>query len=44
MSEAVYGILIPFLGTSLGSALVLFMRGGLSDKVQRVGVSSIGYT
>ena len=35
MSEAVYGILIPFLGTSLGSALVLFMRGGLSDKVQR---------
>ena len=35
MSEAVYGILIPFLGTSLGSALVFFMRGGLSDKVQR---------
>ena len=35
MSKAVYGILIPFLGTSLGSALVFFMRGGLSDKVQR---------
>ena len=35
MSEAVYGILIPFLGTSLGSALVFFMRGELSDKVQR---------
>ena len=35
MSEAVYGILIPFLGTSLGSALVFFMRSGLSDKVQR---------
>ena len=35
MSEAVYSILIPFLGTSLGSALVFFMRGGLSDKVQR---------
>ena len=35
MSEAVYGILIPFLGTSLGSALVFFMRGGLSGKVQR---------
>ena len=35
MSEAVYSILIPFLGTSLGSALVFFMRGWLSDKVQR---------
>ena len=35
MSKAVYGILIPFLGTSLGSALVFFMRDGLSDKVQR---------
>ena len=35
MSEAVYSILIPFLGTSLGSALVFFMRGGLNDKVQR---------
>ena len=35
MSEAVYSILIPFLGTSLGFALVFFMRGGLSDKVQR---------
>lgn len=29
------GILIPFIGTSLGSACVLFMKKELSDKVQR---------
>lgn len=33
--EAFYGILIPFLGTSLGAACVFFMRKTLSDAVQR---------
>ena len=30
-----YGILIPFLGTSLGAACVFFMKKSLSDSVQR---------
>ena len=30
-----WGILIPFLGTSLGAACVFFMRRSLSDRVQR---------
>lgn len=30
-----YGILIPFLGTVLGSACVFFLRNDLSDHVQR---------
>lgn len=29
------GILIPFLGTALGSACVFFMRGQMSDKLNR---------
>lgn len=33
--EAFYGILIPFLGTSLGAACVFFMRKTLSERVQR---------
>ena len=33
--EAFYGILIPFLGTSLGAACVFFMKKSLSDRVQR---------
>ena len=32
--EAFYGILIPFLGTSLGAACVFFMKKSLSDAVQ----------
>lgn len=35
MREAFYGILIPFLGTSLGAACVFFMKKTLSDTVQR---------
>lgn len=35
-SNVVYGLLIPFLGTSLGSAAVFFMKEQLSDKVQRI--------
>lgn len=33
--EIFYGILIPFLGTSLGAACVFFMKKALSDRVQR---------
>lgn len=33
--EAFYGIIIPFLGTSLGSACVLFMRNKLMPILQR---------
>ena len=33
--EIFYGILIPFLGTSLGAACVFFMKKALSEKVQR---------
>lgn len=33
--EVFWGILIPFLGTSLGAAFVFFMKKTLSDMVQR---------
>ena len=33
---AFYGVLIPFIGTSLGAACVLFMKKTLSDTVQRL--------
>lgn len=33
--EVFYGILIPFLGTSLGGACVFFMKKSLGDMVQR---------
>lgn len=33
--EVFYGILLPFLGTSLGAACVFFMKKSLSDRVQR---------
>ena len=33
--EVIRGILIPFLGTSLGAACVFFMRGKLNPMVQR---------
>lgn len=33
--ETFLGILIPFLGTTLGSACVFFLRRGFKDKVQR---------
>ena len=33
--EVFWGILIPFLGTSLGAACVFFMKKNLSDMVQR---------
>ena len=36
MKTIIIGILIPFLGTTLGSACVFFMKKSLGDKVQRV--------
>ncbi|MBQ7479547.1 MAG: ZIP family metal transporter [Selenomonadaceae bacterium] len=33
--EALYAILIPFAGTSLGAACVFFLRGQLPDNVQK---------
>lgn len=33
---AFYGIFIPFLGTSLGSACVLFMKNSMSDTLKRI--------
>lgn len=35
MIEAISAILIPFLGTTLGSALVFFMKGEMSRRLQR---------
>lgn len=36
MKQAFYGILIPFIGTSLGSACVFFMKNTLGELVQRM--------
>ena len=36
MTQAFYGILIPFLGTSLGAACVFFLKNALEDTLQRV--------
>ena len=33
--EALLGILIPFLGTTLGSACVFLLKRGFKDKVQK---------
>ena len=35
MADAFYGILIPFLGTSLGAASVFFLKQSLGDHIQR---------
>lgn len=34
--EVFYGILIPFIGTSLGAACVFFMKKAMSDMIQRI--------
>lgn len=36
MAQTFLGILIPFLGTTLGSACVFFMKNALTDAVQRI--------
>ena len=35
-TEALCGVLIPFLGTALGAACVFFMKKSMSDNVQRI--------
>lgn len=35
MTDVFYGILIPFLGTSLGAASVFFLKKALGDRIQR---------
>jgi len=35
MTDAFYGILIPFLGTSFGAACVFFLKQSLGDHIQR---------
>ena len=34
--KIIQGILIPFLGTSLGAACVLFMKKDLNIKIQKI--------
>ena len=34
-TEIAFGILIPFLGTSLGSACVFLLKSSIEDKLQR---------
>ena len=36
MNITFWGLLIPFLGTALGSGCVFFMKRGMNDTVQRV--------
>ncbi len=36
MMQAFYGIVIPFLGTSLGAGCVFFLKNALGDRLQRV--------
>lgn len=35
-TQAVSAILLPFLGTSVGAALVFFMKGALNQRIQRI--------
>ena len=36
MLDVIIGILIPFLGTSLGAAMVLFMKKEINNKIQKL--------
>ena len=40
--ETVFGILIPFLGTTLGAACVFFMKRSLGDLVRPCGLCRRG--
>ena len=35
-TQIVIGILIPFVGTSLGAAMVFFLKNSVSKKLQRI--------
>ena len=34
--QIIVGILLPFLGTSLGAAMVFFLKDSISDNLQRI--------
>ena len=34
--QIIQGVLIPFLGTSLGAAMVFFLRGQISESLQKI--------
>lgn len=36
MSEVVYGLMIPFLGTGFGAACVFFMKKSMSQRLQKI--------
>ena len=36
MMKVFYGIMIPFLGTTLGAACVFFMKRSMSETVQKI--------
>ena len=40
--QVIQGVLIPFFGTSLGAAMVFFLRGQISERIQKIltGISS----
>lgn len=44
MTQVVQGILIPFLGTTLGAACALFLKNNLPTSVQRIltGFAAVG--
>ena len=35
-SEIIYGLLLPFMGTALGAAMVFFLRGEMPSWVQKL--------
>ena len=35
-SQVALGILVPFIGTTLGASMVVFLRGGMKDWVRKV--------
>ena len=39
---SIFGILIPFIGTSFGSSFVLFMKNSMSEKYQKITVGFAG--
>lgn len=42
IKETLFGLLIPFIGTSLGSSMVFFMQNKMTDKIEKflLGLSS----
>ena len=36
MPEIIFGLIIPFLGTTVGASLVFLLKDKLNDKVQKI--------